>query len=259
MAESTLTSTFGQDASRREVVPVVFKWLTAFGVGQSDQPGQWSPFLAGPNGVVYVQLAGGASAPTALETLELDEQTYTPGSDDLGLLAIGLTWGWDDDNGEYTRIHCIREPIPWNERALATAASLYRYDFETGLFDRYTGNSRDQILGSAARTTETTSDEQTNLNHRAAHFIVDVTAIVATPSITVNIEAQDTASSVWYPILISAAITATGTTVLKVGPGYTPVANLTANDSLPYRWRVRVEHADADSITYSVGVNLFVQ
>ena len=253
-----LDNDVGQDVARAQAMPVLFRWLTNFGIGNDSQPGQWSPFLAGPNGALFVQFAAGDTL-TPLETLDLDEESYNPGSDDIGLIGVSLTFGWDDDNEEYTRVHVIREPTSWNERALATAASLYRYDFETGLFDRYTGNSRDQILGSAARTAETTSNDQTNLNHRGLHLIVDVTAIVATPSITVNIEAQDTVSSVWYPILISSAITAVGTTVLKVGPGYTPVANLTANDNLPYRWRVRVEHADADSITYSVGANLFTQ
>ena len=51
------------------------------------------------------------------------------------------------------------------------------------------------------------------------------------------------------------AITATGTTVLRVHPEIPAAANLIAQDFLPEIYRVVMTHADADSITYSVGVN----
>ena len=43
-----------------------------------------------------------------------------------------------------------------------------------------------------------------------------------------------------YTILASAAISATGTTVLTVYPGLTAVANATANDVLPRQWQVTI-------------------
>ncbi len=113
-----------------------------------------------------------------------------------------------------------------------------------------------KLLDSAARTATTTTDAQTNGDHCGVHVIVDVTAVAATPSVTPTIEAFDSASGTWYSLLVGTAITGTGKTVLKVAPGITPVANGAAADYLPAVWRVTFTHADADSITYSVGANL---
>lgn len=112
------------------------------------------------------------------------------------------------------------------------------------------------LLASAARTATVTGDPQTSLLHRGLHLIIDVTAVTLTPSVVFTIQAQDPASGQWYTVLASAAITATGTTVLKVYPGITAAANLAASDVLPHVWRLLATHADADSITYSCGVNL---
>lgn len=118
-------------------------------------------------------------------------------------------------------------------------------------------NSERVLLGSAARTATPTDVTQDNPRHRGVHVVVDVTdAGAATPSITPKIQGLDAASGNWYDILVGAAITAIGTTVLKVYPGITASANASASDVLPARWRTRVEHADADTITYSVGANL---
>lgn len=112
------------------------------------------------------------------------------------------------------------------------------------------------LYASAARTTDPTPADQTNANARGLHVIIDVTAITATPSVVFTIQGKDPASGKYYTLLASAAITAAGTTVLRVYPGLTVAANLTANDVLPRTWRVVAVHGDADSITYSVGYSL---
>ncbi len=114
------------------------------------------------------------------------------------------------------------------------------------------------LYPSAARTatpSAVTQDEGSR-SSVGGHFILDVTAIVSAPSITVNIEAFDPASGKWYAMLTSAAITAVSTTVLRVYPGVTPTANLSVSDGLPSQWRARVTHGNSDSITYSLGVRL---
>jgi len=123
---------------------------------------------------------------------------------------------------------------------------------------RQHANDNITILASAARTASEDSATFDNPNHRAAHFVINVTAITATPSVVFSIEAFDVASGIFYPILTALAITSVGTTVLKVGMGFTPVPDLTANNLMPFRYRVVATHADADSITYSVGANLSV-
>jgi hypothetical protein len=106
-----------------------------------------------------------------------------------------------------------------------------------------------------ARTATLNSGDQNGESFEFLHVIIKVTAASATPSVVFRIQGKDPASGDWYDILVSAAITGAGTTVLKVGPGLTAAANLVANDMIPSVWRLRAEHADADSITYSAGAN----
>lgn len=111
---------------------------------------------------------------------------------------------------------------------------------------------------SAARTASPTPVELPTESARGAAVVVDVTAINLTPSVTFHIETQDPASGKWIALLSSAAIAAVGTTRLVVYPGIAPAANAKADDVLGARVRIRPVHADADSITYSVGVEFLV-
>ena len=113
------------------------------------------------------------------------------------------------------------------------------------------------IYTSAARTATSSVDRDDRHHPRVGmHLIIDVTAIAATPSVVPSIQGYDATSNKYYDILVGAAITATGTTVLKVFPGATPAANTVANDFMPGRWRLLMTHADADSITFSVAVQM---
>jgi len=88
-----------------------------------------------------------------------------------------------------------------------------------------------------------------------AHIIFDVTAIVDTPSVVVTMDGFDFGSETWYNLLTSAAVVGASLNVYKIHPDFTAVANLVAKEGIPYLWRVILTHADADSITYSLGVN----
>lgn len=112
------------------------------------------------------------------------------------------------------------------------------------------------ILASAARTATPTATAQDNPFCKGLDVIVDVTALTATGTLTVTIDAQDPASAKWYNLLTGAAIVGTGTTVYRIAPGLTAAANLIANDVLPRTWRVVVTHGNGVSITYSVGAVL---
>lgn len=120
------------------------------------------------------------------------------------------------------------------------------------------------LLASAARTAtpdfqlDQSGDYGPLTNHqrfRGAHILLDVSAIAATPSLTVDIEGYDYGSDSWYNILTSAAVTTVSFNIYKVHPDLTAVANLIAADGLPFLWRVTVTAADADSATYSLAVN----
>jgi hypothetical protein len=100
------------------------------------------------------------------------------------------------------------------------------------------------------------SSDQDGAEIEFLHVVIDVTAVTATPALTVRIQGKDPASGKYYDILVSAVIATVSTTVLRVGPGLTAAANLVANDMIPSVWRVTVTHGDTDSATYSVGCNL---
>lgn len=68
---------------------------------------------------------------------------------------------------------------------------------------------------------------------------VNITAITGTtPTLTVTLKGIDPASGTAYTILASAALNATGLTVLKVYPGLTASANVVASDVVPTTCRI---------------------
>jgi len=113
-----------------------------------------------------------------------------------------------------------------------------------------------EVLPTAARTTapDTQEFEVTGrgYEYQGLHLILDVTAVTATPGLTVTVSGVDRVSGKTYPLLVSTAVATAVTTVLRIGPGLDAVANLVANDNLPPIFRIAVAHVDADSATYSL-------
>lgn len=90
-----------------------------------------------------------------------------------------------------------------------------------------------------------------------AEVIIDLPAQAGTFDLTASIEAYDFGSATWYLILAGANITAGGTRQrLKVSSSVADVVNASANDVLPYMWRVNIVHGDATAVTYSVEYKL---
>lgn len=107
------------------------------------------------------------------------------------------------------------------------------------------------VFSSAARTA--TSSVTMSTHCMAGVFVINVTAASATPSVVFTIAGISPAASTEYTILASDAITGTGTTVLRIHPELTAAANTIAKDVLPQALKITATHADADSITYSMG------
>lgn len=143
-----------------------------------------------------------------------------------------------------------------------TQAAIFANNFPMlyngSTFDRQRANIEQTILTSAARTANTTSSDFTNYNGVGLHLIIDVTSITDTPSIVPTIQGKDPVSNNYYDVLVGAAITSTGTNVLKVAPGIVASPNAAARDFLPRTWHVSIAHDDTDSITYSVGAVIFM-
>lgn len=130
-----------------------------------------------------------------------------------------------------------------------------------GAFNRERSNENPIIIDEETRNSDTDSDIFFNINAKGGHFVVNVLSITGSPSITVKIQGvtrDDFFSPNFYDILVGSPITATGITVLKVYPGISTLAGGAASDILPWAYRVRVEHANADDIEYSVDGNLVV-
>ncbi len=107
-----------------------------------------------------------------------------------------------------------------------------------------------------AAAASSNSGDLDNLAGSAVAFVIDITAITGTtPTATFTVEGKDPISGKYYTILASAALAATGTTVLRVFPGATAAANLSANDFVPKVFRVSCAIAGTTpAVTATVGV-----
>lgn len=116
----------------------------------------------------------------------------------------------------------------------------------------------DTVLASAARTTTTTSDAMPNVGGCDLIVTLVATAKTSSPSITLTVQGYDVASSTWYDIITSAAVTTAAPTTKQVfvGSNLAASTNVAANQPVPDFWRVKVTHGNTDSITYSVGATL---
>lgn len=113
------------------------------------------------------------------------------------------------------------------------------------------------VLASAARTATPTVD-QFELSGSASGLIlvIDVTAIVSTPSVVFTIKGYDPVSTKTWDVLASVAIATVSTTVLRVSPHLTAAANTVAKDVVPSVFTLTAAHGNANSITYSVAAQV---
>lgn len=122
----------------------------------------------------------------------------------------------------------------------------------TGEITAFTSNGP---LVPAGTTTSVTKDIITDSSMEAQLvLVVDITAVTS-DTLTVQINGKNK-DGVVYPILTSTALAAVAITTLRVGMGFTAVANLTANDMLPADVQVVCTVAGAGSIAY--GVDLII-
>jgi len=112
------------------------------------------------------------------------------------------------------------------------------------------------LYDSVARTSTPTAAAFSSQGRRGLHLIIDVTAATSTPSVVPTIDGKDDLSGKWYNLLTGVAITATGTTVLKIYPGIGQATNAAASDIIPANLRLVMTHGNANSATYTAAVHL---
>lgn len=113
------------------------------------------------------------------------------------------------------------------------------------------------VFESAARTAAPTPVEYSNDGAWTyCYFTLDVTAIAATPSITVEMHLFDAASGKYEEVAAMGPSTSVetrtgvmGFTIIQSGD-----VESMGTQRVPDYFRVRVTHADTDSITYSLGM-----
>lgn len=110
-----------------------------------------------------------------------------------------------------------------------------------------------------AYTTSFTSRTFNSPFHDKAVATIRTTAITSTPSVVMKFQVFDVdGAGTWTDFLLDAAITtASVTSTLQVGFGATDAANVATSLPLPRRWRIVVTHANANSISYKLFVDLY--
>jgi len=115
--------------------------------------------------------------------------------------------------------------------------------------------SQDILLASTARTaTNSTANRVKGLGVKSLHLILNVTVVPGGDTITPKLVGID-ALGIPYDLLVGAAISTTGTTVLKLGQGVGLLANGSAQDLLPDLYKVTITHSGSGSFTYSLTQN----
>jgi len=250
----------GQDIADQQNIPVAFRWYSNALIGDPDQPGQWSPFQQTAEGGLFVSIIGGGGTPILLPD---DTDAVAEVATDSRIPTVARNYVYDPALEEFNRwrggsdsVESVAPDATLNTGVVSSRPRLYQGTDDAWI--RARANDNATVFASAARTATVSSATFNNGNYRGGQFVIDVTAITATPSVVFSIEAVDALSGQVFSLLDSVAIVAVGTTVLRVYPGLTAAANLVANDLLPWQWRVTATHADADSITYSVAANLML-
>lgn len=114
------------------------------------------------------------------------------------------------------------------------------------------------ILTSAPRTA-TNNSEVFDWDFAKAYCVLDVTAITATPTLTLRVQFFEEVSQQYVNIASFAAVSPGGAatyTFCLTDQSFAPVTvTETKQCYLTPKMRVRVEHADADSATYTVSFN----
>lgn len=105
---------------------------------------------------------------------------------------------------------------------------------------------------SAVRTTHVASPDQNANGSLSAVLDIDITQFTGT-SITFTVLAKDPVAGTYYTVLASAALVATGHTVLIIDPRVVAAANLVAQRALPRQFRV-LPSGTITTVTYSLSV-----
>lgn len=247
-----------QSQAGREVVPVAFTYLEVAGYGDGAAPGTFQPFLADVDGNLFVAI-GGSGGPIAIPD---DADGVAEVATDTRIPTVARMYGFNEAGASFSRIRTDDDgdetSAPDGLPALKVMGRNRLFSAALDAWQREKAQDGIAVAPSASRTVATTFGTFVNVNHRALHIVVGVTVIGA-DDLTIEIQGRQLFPPFdFYPLLVGLPLTATGTTVYKIGIGFSPIANLTANDMIPAVWNVVATPSGVDPITYSINANLSV-
>lgn len=115
------------------------------------------------------------------------------------------------------------------------------------------------VLPSAARTASVTSDAFSTQGASGLIVVIDVTAVTASPAVTLIIEGVVYPSGnlpgvvpATWTIWTGPGVGSVGTSAYRFHPSLPQIAGVLEPDLIPDLVRVSMVHSDADPITYSV-------
>ena len=182
----------------------------------------------------------------------------TLSSSDGGRLAVsGATFSGGLDNA-------LVSSITVDSVEIMSGTEIFETDLDTtasNIADNINAHTSDPNYTAVANGAVITIS---SLSEGDALVVAATSAVIVTTDVdmsesgsaTFKIQGKDPASGKYYDLLVSNALNAVSTTILRVHPSLTHSDNSIAKDGLPVDFRIRAEHVDALGITHSVGVNL---
>jgi hypothetical protein len=214
--------------------------------------------LSPATGTVYVAPVTGATMRLRVSaftsgtvTVVATLKTGAPPLPNIQSVQIGL-------NGNYANISTSATDAQSNSQNAIVVQSR-GYGFNGTTWDRqYNNLDTAALVTASAASAGTTSADQVNFNAVCAIVGVNITTMTGTaPTLTVTVQGKDAASGVYYTLLASAALSATGFTPLTVCPGSAATANTVSQLPLPRTWRIStVIGGTTPAVTYTVGASV---
>jgi hypothetical protein len=130
-----------------------------------------------------------------------------------------------------------------------------KFGFNGTTWDRERNNYEATVAASALRNSTFTSADLVNYDARGVVIVYDVTAVTASGSFTITVQAKDSLSGKYVTILTGTARSTTGTDYLEIYPGVTAAANTAVSRPLPRVWRVVATKNSGTDQTFSISAN----
>ena len=144
--------------------------------------------------------------------------------------------------------------------ALGVVSHGYVHNPEANTWSKLRGNFDITLLASAARTATTNGSDKVNLNAKGGMFCLDVTAVPGVDTVQAEVQAKDSISSNYLPLISSTAVSTTGARFILLYPTAMGAGSFNnyVNGVLPANFRGKVSHSGAGSFTYSF-VGMLIQ